>query len=233
MTKIFLVGATGRMGSAIIDVAQSQNTAKVVGGVGKGKKENSFSESFPTKAPKADVAIDFSSVDVFEQTLQWCAKNKMPLVSGVTGISDKQTAALEKAAKTIPVLWAPNMSIGVALVKKILSEMEIPDFFDVHLLEYHHRHKKDAPSGTAKDLEAVLKKKTKKNYAGTASIRGGGIFGVHRVDLMAESEVISIQHQALDRHVFAKGAVAAAQWLKSQKPGLYTMQDFLKAAAKK
>ncbi len=226
MTKVFIVGATGRMGSAIQDVVGATKNASVVGGVGKGDKI--FSASFPTKAPKADVVIDFSSVEVFDKTLEWCTKNKLAVVSGVTGISEKQMDQLKKAAKTIPVLWAPNMSIGVALVKKMLSEMEIPPEFDVHLLEYHHRYKKDAPSGTAKDLEAVLKKKTKKNYVGTSSIRGGGIFGVHRVDLMADSEVISIQHQALDRHVFAKGAVRAAEWLKKQKPGLYTLQDFLK-----
>lgn len=227
MTKVFLVGATGRMGSAIQDVATAQKSVKVIGGVGKGAKDKSFFAGFPARAPKADVVVDFSSMDFFDQTLEWCAKHKLPLVSGVTGISDKQKAQLAKIAKSVPVLWAPNMSIGVAIMKKILSEMEIPSEFDVHLLEYHHRYKKDAPSGTAKDLEAVLKKKTKRNYAGTSAIRGGGIFGVHRVDLMADSEVISIQHQALDRQVFAKGAVAAAEWLKNQKPGLYTMQDFL------
>lgn len=228
MTKLFLIGATGRMGSALQEVAGTNKNLKVVGGVGKGAKDKTFLPAFPKKAPKADVAVDFSSVDVFKETLEWCAQNKMPLVSGVTGISDSDQKALQKAAKQIPVLWAPNMSVGVALVKKILNDMQIPENFDVHLLEYHHRHKKDAPSGTAKDLEAVLKKKTK-NFGGTLAIRGGGIFGVHRVDLMAESEVITIQHQALDRHVFAKGALAAAEWLKSKKPGLYTMQDFLAA----
>lgn len=225
MTNVFLVGATGRMGNALQDVIESHKTLKLAGGMGKGDKN--FSPSLPAKTPKCDVVVDFSSMELFDETINWCVKNKLPLVSGVTGISDKQLALVKKAAKTIPVVWAPNMSVGVAIMKKILSEMQIPDDFDVHLLEYHHRYKKDAPSGTAKDLEAVLKKKTK-NYAGTSAIRGGGIFGVHRVDIMADSEVISIQHQALDRHVFAKGALAVAEWLKNKKPGLYTMQDFLK-----
>lgn len=227
MIKLFVVGATGRMGATIQNVAEASKRVKIIGGVGKGSRDKMFLPSLPAKAPKADVVIDFSSVEMFEETLVWSAKHKIPLVSGVTGISDKQKTQLVKTAKSIPVLWAPNMSIGVALMKKVLEEMEIPEDFDVHLLEYHHRYKKDAPSGTAKDLESVLKKKTKKNYTGTSAIRGGGIFGVHRVDLMADSEVITIQHQALDRQVFAKGAVAAAEWLSSQKPGLYTLQDFL------
>ncbi|MCC6137419.1 MAG: 4-hydroxy-tetrahydrodipicolinate reductase [Bdellovibrionaceae bacterium] len=230
MIKLFLIGATGRMGQALQDVVGAQKNFKIVGGVGKTARgaKTIFSNSFPIKAPALDVVVDFSAVEVFDDTLRWCVKNKVAVVSGVTGISEAQQKTLKAAAKSIPVLWAPNMSIGVALVKKMLNEMQIPDNFDVHLLEYHHRHKKDAPSGTAKDLEGVLKKKTK-NYAGTSAIRGGGIFGVHRVDLMADSEVISIQHQALDRHVFAKGALAAAEWLKGKKAGLYTLQDYLAA----
>jgi 4-hydroxy-tetrahydrodipicolinate reductase len=224
MTKIFLIGASGRMGKALQDVITASKTLKLVGGVGKGDKN--FATSFPTKRPACDVVVDFSSIEILEETIDWCIKNKAPLVSGVTGISTAQMTLIKKAAKTIPIVWAPNMSVGVAIVKKILSEMRIPDNFDVHLLEYHHRQKKDAPSGTAKDLEIVLKKRAK-NFAGTSAIRGGGIFGVHRVDLMAESEVISIQHQALDRHVFAKGALAVAEWLKNKKPGLYSIQDFL------
>lgn len=224
MTKIFLVGASGRMGQALQDVIATNKSLQLAGGVGKGDKN--FTATFPAKTPKCDVVVDFSSVEILSDTMAWCIKNKLPLVSGVTGISSEHSALLKKASKSIPVVWAPNMSVGVAIVKKILSEMQIPDNFDVSLLEYHHRHKKDAPSGTAKDLEVVLKKRAK-NFVGTSAIRGGGIFGVHRVDLMAESEVISIQHQALDRHVFAKGALAVAEWLKSKKPGLYSMQDFL------
>lgn len=226
MTKIFLIGATGRMGQAIQDVIENNKNFSFAGGVGKGAKEKTISASFPNKKPKADVVIDFSAIEVFKQAVDWALANKLPLVSGVTGVTSEQAAHLKKAAKSIPVLWAPNMSIGVALLKKMLSEMQIPENFDVSLLEYHHRHKKDAPSGTAKDLESVLKKKTK-NFVGTSAIRGGGIFGVHRIDLMAESEVISIQHQALDRQVFAKGALAAAEWLKNKKPGLYELGSVL------
>lgn len=229
MIKIFLVGATGRMGHALQDVIGQNKKTQVVGGVGQGDGNPLFSATFPQKlTQKIDVVIDFSSIEILPETIKWCVKHKLPLVSGVTGISEAHKKQLKAAAKKIPVLWAPNMSVGVAMVKKLLQEMYIPETFDVHLLEYHHRYKKDAPSGTAKDLEEVLKKRTKK-YAGTSAIRGGGIFGVHRIDLMADSEVISIQHQALDRHVFAKGAVTASVWLSSRKPGLYSMQDVLDA----
>lgn len=229
MIKIFLVGATGRMGHALQDVIGQNKKTQVVGGVGQGDGNPLFLATFPQKlTQKIDVVIDFSSIEILPETIKWCVKHKLPLVSGVTGISEAHKKQLKAAAKKIPVLWAPNMSVGVAMVKKLLQEMYIPETFDVHLLEYHHRYKKDAPSGTAKDLEEVLKKRTKK-YAGTSAIRGGGIFGVHRIDLMADSEVISIQHQALDRHVFAKGAVTASVWLSSRKPGLYSMQDVLDA----
>lgn len=227
MINIFLIGATGRMGQALQDVARQSKSIKIIGGIGRKNAGPLFQKQFPNKTPRANVVIDFSSTDIFVKTLEWCVKHKMALVSGVTGISEEQEKLLKLAAKKIPILWAPNMSVGVAIVKKILMEINIPSDFDVHLLEYHHRHKKDAPSGTAKDLANILKKKTKK-WTGTSSIRGGGIFGVHRIDLMAESEVVSIEHQALDRQVFAKGAITAAEWLVQQKSGLYSMQDVLK-----
>ncbi len=233
MKKIFLIGATGRMGKAIQDVVEQEKKKLVVaGGIGQEQKGGMFSTEFPRAGAKNkkisyDVAIDFSSVELFTNSLDWCVENKIPLVSGVTGITEQHKKQLVLAAKKIPVLWAPNMSMGVAIVKNILTTMNMPEMFDVHLLEYHHRYKKDAPSGTAKDLEEVLKKRSKK-FAGTSAIRGGGIFGVHRVDFMADSEVITIQHQALDRHVFAKGAVSAAQWLMGQKKGLFSMQDVLR-----
>lgn len=226
MIRTFISGASGRMGRTIQDVMAEKNQLRFVGGLGEASGERKIQKKLPKATKGVDIVIDFSSADIFSEVLSWCVAHKLPLVSGTTGLSATQEKEIRAASKKIPLLWASNMSVGMALVKSILYQLSIPPEFDVHLLEYHHIKKKDAPSGTAKDLEAILKKKTKK-YAGTQAIRGGGIFGVHRVDLMSESEVIVIEHTALDRKVFARGAVCAAEWLVNQKPGLYSMQDVI------
>lgn len=226
MINVFLCGANGRMGQAVQEViGDDSKKIRLAGGLSS-KAEKPFQTKLPTSAKSIDVVIDFSSPEIFSDILDWAIKNKLPIVSGTTGLSLQQQKALQAAAKKIPVLWSANMSPGIAFIKNILDSISIPDDFDVHLLEYHHNKKKDSPSGTAKDLEAILKKKTKK-YAGTSAIRGGGIFGVHRIDLMSDSEVIVLQHTALDRKVFARGAVHAAKWICGQKKGMYTLQQTL------
>jgi 4-hydroxy-tetrahydrodipicolinate reductase len=224
MIEIFLAGASGRMGAALQEVIREEKNMNICGGLGSSTGSKLFSKNLPKTPGEVDVVIDFSSPEIFSQVLQWCVLHKRPFVSGTTGLSEKQYKEMRSASKKIPILWAPNMSVGIATLKKMITALEISQEFDVHLLEYHHNKKKDAPSGTAKALEQLLKKKTKK-YVGTSSIRGGGIFGVHRIDLMAESEVIVLEHTALDRKVFARGAVVAARWISKKKPGQYGMQD--------
>lgn len=210
--NIFIVGATGRMGEEIKKLISANKKLKLI-------------ES--AKSPKGiDVVIDFSHADIFAETVKWCMENKLPLMSGTTGISAADKKWIATAGKKIPILWAPNTAPGVHWVKRIFTELGLPAQFDVQIVETHHIRKKDKPSGTALLLqEAIVAKK--KDAPPPLAVRGGGVFGIHRIELMAEDETITIEHQALSRTLFARGALDAAQWLEKQKPGVYTMENFI------
>ncbi len=225
--KIFIVGATGRMGHEIQALIQKSKSLKFVGGLSTQKGPGLVSSL--SKAPaQIDVVIDFSNAEIFTETVKWCIQKKLPLLSGTTGISAADKKEIQAAGKKIPILWAPNTAPGVHWVKKIFSELGVPASFDVQLVETHHTLKKDKPSGTALLLQEALEQKTK-NISEPISIRGGGVFGIHRIELMAQDEIITIEHQALSRTLFARGALDAAQWLKKQKAGVYTMENFVGA----
>jgi 4-hydroxy-tetrahydrodipicolinate reductase len=225
--NIFIVGITGRMGKEISRLISENGKLKLAGGLGAHTDEDTEAVFSLSKAPKKiDVVIDFSNADIFSETVEWCVGKKLPLVSGTTGISAEDKKLITKAGKTIPILWAPNTAPGVHWVKRLFSEMGIPAGFDVQIVETHHNRKKDRPSGTALLLQEAITAK-KKNVPPPLSIRGGGVFGIHRIEIMGEDETITIEHQALSRTVFARGALDAAQWLQKQKPGVYTMENFV------
>lgn len=195
-------------------------------------------DSLDNVAPESiDMVIDFSSAQVFPEILNWSHNNRKPMVSGTTGLSEKDMALLAKAARDIPLLWAPNMSLGIAMVAEMMESFAKLTDFDFQVEEFHHRHKMDSPSGTALFLQeelvkAVSSEKSKKQSSPVPqplSVRGGGIFGVHRVFAMSENEVITLEHQALGRGVFAQGALKAAEWLKDKGPGQYSMRDVLRS----
>lgn len=218
------------MGQEIAGAANEAKSFEVLAGVGLGE----ISEVFPRKykaasdiKTRADVWIDFTLPEAFSKNLKAAVDNKVAFVCGTTGLSDKQFKELEKAAKQIPVLWASNMSLGVTWLNRMLKQFESIKDFDFQIEELHHIRKKDAPSGTAKTLQANLEKSVGKKLPPVLAIRGGGIFGVHKVFAMSEEEVITVEHTALNRKVFAKGALRAAQFLANKKPGLYTMNDVL------
>lgn len=220
--KVIVSGASGRMGQAVQDILKEKKH-QFVAGLAQTKKDNFFVKTKDLPAG-ADVVIDFSLPENFSQLIKWCVETKTPLVSGTTGLTQPQKKQMQQAAKKIPVLWAPNMSIGITLLKMTLEQMVWPKDFDIQVTEYHHSKKKDRPSGTAILLQNALQKKNKVTNE-PISIRGGGIFGIHRVDFMSNEEVITIEHTALSRAVFAKGAVCAAEWLIRQKPGVYSMEN--------
>lgn len=225
--KIIISGASGKMGEEIHKLILADSSMEYVGGFG--LKENPAKKvvSDPTAlSTKANVVIDFSSPESMLAMIEWCSANKVSFVSGTTGITEVHRQKLEQLSKVVPVLWAPNTSVGVTLLRKLLTQLEMPPGFDIQITDYHHNQKKDKPSGTAILLENALKTKNKK-LEPTLSIRGGGIFGIHRVDMMAAEEVITIEHTALSRGVFARGALTAAKWITTQKPGLYSMNDVL------
>ncbi len=162
------------------------------------------------------------------KALKWCVKNKIPFVSGTTGITAVDKKLLKSAAKKIPVLWSPNMSVGINLFLKVISALGSNlSKFDLQIEEAHHAKKKDSPSGTAKILQESAEHVAKRKLPPVLATRGGGIIGVHKLQLMDEEEILTIEHTALQRSVFAKGAISAAIWLSKRKAGFYNMQDVL------
>jgi 4-hydroxy-tetrahydrodipicolinate reductase len=196
----------------------------------------------------SDVLIDFTHASVAPGHAALCAHAKKPLVIGTTGIDAAGTAAIEKAAKDIPIVWASNYAVGVnvlfALTKRLAGVLG--EDFDIEILEMHHRHKVDAPSGTALTLGEMaasgrgrsltevaargrdgLTGERKKGDIGFAALRGGEVVGDHTVMFASDHERIELTHKASSREVFARGAVRAALWVATQKPGRYSMADVL------
>jgi len=195
----------------------------------------------------SDVLIDFSFPSATEQHALLAAELGKAMVIGTTGLNEKETESVKKAALTIPIVWAPNMSMGVnllfALVEKAAAMLK---GYDIEIIETHHRHKKDAPSGTALRLaevaasarglkpEDIITHGRKGNVGerpdtqiGIHAIRAGDIAGEHTVLFATKGERIELTHRASSRECFAIGALKAAEWVLGQKPGLYTMQDVL------
>jgi len=178
-----------------------------------------------------DVVIDFSTANMTESVARWCAKNRCALVNGVTGLSPRQKTSFIHTADQAPVLWSPNMSLGIAVLKRMLLEMKALSGFDFFIEETHHKNKVDSPSGTAVDLHAHLEQTLKTSVPQPVAIRGGGVFGIHRVGALGGEETLVIEHSALNRRVFARGALQAANWLRQQPPGLYEMADVIASLA--
>lgn len=227
--KVAVIGAQGRMGLEIRDaLAGSKAAHPYLGIVRKGVADGFLRSSNLTDKKAlsdADVWIDFSGLEAFSEVIRLSCELKKPLVSGVTGLRDKETKMLAKAGQKTALLWAPNMSLGVAALRKALAIAAELEGFDFQIEEFHHRHKRDRPSGTAILLQNELKKYVTGPLPDPISVRGGGIFGVHKVWMMSQEETICLEHQALSRAVFAKGAVAAATWLAQKPKGLYTIDD--------
>jgi 4-hydroxy-tetrahydrodipicolinate reductase len=196
----------------------------------------------------AQVVIDFTLPQVTLANVQACVARKAGIVIGTTGHSLEQRAAIESASKQIPIVMAPNMSVGVNLLLKLaeLSAKALNEDYDIEIYEAHHRNKKDAPSGTALGIgEAVAKARgvalqyhgdftrygetgaRQRGHIGFSVVRGGDIVGDHTLMFAGPGERIEISHRAHDRSGFARGALVAARWLRDRKPGLYSMQDVL------
>ena len=183
-----------------------------------------------------DLLIDFTLPGGTADAAEWCAANGVALVSGTTGLTSKDFNALEAAARTVPVLWAPNLSHGVALMMALVRQASsiIDGSADVSISDIHHRHKVDSPSGTALALADAVKNgrpastgKDEGVEPAFSSVREGEVVGEHTVSFTTDDEVIEITHKALERDVFAKGALKAGQWLVNQESGYYSTGDWL------
>ncbi|MBY0420972.1 MAG: 4-hydroxy-tetrahydrodipicolinate reductase, partial [Parvularculaceae bacterium] len=197
---------------------------------------------------RGDVLIDFTTPAATLEHLRAAAERGIAAIVGTTGFSEADEAAIAAHATAIPIVKASNFSLGVALVAALVEEAarRLGDDFDIEIAEIHHRHKVDAPSGTALMLGAAAARGrgvplrdrsvrvrdgiTGPRRAGDIGFsvrRGGGVIGDHEVSFVSSEEMITLSHRALDRGLFAKGAVAAALWAHGRKPGLYSVRDVL------
>lgn len=219
MIQLALFGANGRMGKEIQELAcQKTDTYRVAQLIGR---------EFSPLDSAVDVVIDFSLAEAMPKFTEYLSQQKnTAVVSGTTGIDEKKV--FKELAKTRPVLWSANMSLGINWMNLVLKHMmESLKSFDFQIEEIHHNRKKDAPSGTALLLQSTLEKSLQKKLPEPLSIRGGGVFGVHTVMAFSEQETLTLRHEALNRTVFAEGALVAAKWLKGKPPGLYSLMDVL------
>ncbi|MBX3041873.1 MAG: 4-hydroxy-tetrahydrodipicolinate reductase [Bdellovibrionaceae bacterium] len=229
--KVGVFGCGGRMGKEILNLLEKHETLVAFLGVDRQGRPSGFQKTVrDLKAPEVkevDVWIDFSSIAAFDEILDFVSVERKPLVSGTTGLSESQKAKLQKVAASTPILWASNMSLGVAVLNQALKLFSQLEGFDFQIEEIHHNRKKDNPSGTALTLQDTLVQAVGKALPSPIGIRGGGVFGVHKVWAFSDEEQLMFEHQALNRSVFARGALRAAEWLSSRGPGYYGMQDVL------
>lgn len=262
MTKIAIAGAAGRMGRALIEAIQLAEFATLSAAIersnhpflgqdigeiaGIGKLGVVLNDTL--NGTTFDVLIDFTSPESTIANVEYCRKMQKSIVIGTTGLNDAQKQILRDTASIIPIVFAPNMSVGVNLCFKLLeiAAKVLSDSVDIEIIEGHHRHKVDAPSGTAlrmgevvaqtlgRDLKtcAVYGREGKtgardRQTIGFATVRAGDIVGDHTVLFADEGERVEITHKASSRLTFAKGAVRAALWLSNKNNGLYDMQDVL------
>jgi 4-hydroxy-tetrahydrodipicolinate reductase len=207
-TIIYLQGTTGRMGKSI--------TALI---------ENDPAFSLTNNLALADVAVDVSAPSALPGLLQLCLEAKKPLVIGTTGYNEEEKKMIEAASQQIPLLYAPNFSFGMALLKNMVSELvkKIGNDADIKIVEEHHANKKDTPSGSALALAQIVGKQVPID-----SKRSGDTIGDHTVIFDLGEERLELKHSATSRAVFAQGALRAALFLKTQPPGYYTLCHLLK-----
>jgi 4-hydroxy-tetrahydrodipicolinate reductase len=241
-TRVIINGARGRMGQALIACAKADPTSfELSVGLDVG-------DDLAAALPACDAVIDFTHADSTVAVAEACAAAGKILVIGTTGHNDADRARISEIAKKIPVVFAPNFSVGVNtlfwLTRKA-TEILGPDF-DLEVVEMHHRLKKDSPSGTARRLAEILAEARELDYdknvmhgregmvgerqkteIGMHAVRGGDVVGDHTVIYANVGERVELTHKASSRDTFAKGALRAARWAQGQKPGLYDMQDVL------
>ncbi|KGM56189.1 dihydrodipicolinate reductase [Lysobacter daejeonensis GH1-9] len=221
------------MGQALLRLASEQSTLQVVGAVAREPERlptlpgvHRLAASELSQAPVFDVAIDFSLPEGFDRILDLCVARGAALVSGTTGIELLQREALAAASRQIPVLWASNFSLGVAVLNDLVERAaQALQGWDCDIVESHHVHKLDAPSGTALTLgEHARKGGAEPRYA---SLRAGDIVGEHLVQFTALGERIELVHRATNRDIFARGALHCAGRLVSRPAGSYRVRDLL------
>jgi 4-hydroxy-tetrahydrodipicolinate reductase len=264
MVNVAVTGAAGRMGGRIIVLVTETEGLRLTGAVemsghprigddagyvaGCGDLGVPITDSLDEALTKADVLIDFTWPDVTLANAALCAQCGKAMVVGTTGLNPQQRRVIERVAEKTPVVFAPNMSVGVNVCFKLLKDMArtLGDGFDVEIVELHHNKKKDSPSGTAVRMGEIVAGALDRDYnqvanyhregmcgersqeeIGMQTVRGGDIVGEHTVYFIGMGERIELTHRAMSRDMFARGAVRSAGWLAGRPAGLYDMQDVL------
>lgn len=264
MIRIAVVGASGRMGQCLIKAAALADKATLAAAVSRpdslsiGKDAGELAgistlgvkviDDLAAALDQFDVLIDFTRPDASMDFIEICRQAGKKIVIGTTGYSDAQKALIAKAAEDVAIVLAPNMSVGVNLSLKLLemAAKVMGEYTDIEIIEAHHRHKIDAPSGTALRMGEVIAASLGRDLKdcaiygregntgerdrktiGFSTIRAGDIVGEHTVMFADDGERVEITHKASSRMTFANGAVRAAVWLKDKQNGLYDMQDVL------
>ena len=264
MIRVAVTGAAGRMGGRIITLITEAEGLEVAGAVemcgharlgddagyiaGCGDLGVVITDSLEEALSHADVLIDFTWPEVTLANAEVCAKLGKAMVVGTTGLNQEQRDVIARVAESAPVVFAPNMSVGVNVCFKLLKDMAktLGEGFDVEIVELHHNKKKDSPSGTAVRMGEIVADALDRDYnqvanyhregmcgersqeeIGMQTVRGGDIIGEHTVYFIGMGERIELTHRAMNRDMFARGAVRAAGWLGGKSAGLYDMQDVL------
>ena len=253
MAKVGILGSTGRVGEHLIhNVQETEGLELSVVHVFSELKTTLPETTLVTNDMKTllkncDVVIDFSAPEATQALFEAALENPTPLVVATTGFTEHQKNLMAEVAENMPVLYASNMSAGIALLKQLVEQVAatLKDF-DIEIVEQHHRHKVDSPSGTALtlgefaakgrglDLDAVrisgrdgqIGARTKDEIA-VMALRGGDIVGRHTVGFYNDGEYLELNHTATNRQTFSKGAIRAASWLVSQEAGMYSINDCL------
>ncbi|MRI83994.1 MAG: 4-hydroxy-tetrahydrodipicolinate reductase [Nitratiruptor sp.] len=252
MLRIGVYGGSGRVGSLVVKNLQADpeveiGAVHVLEGIDLPLPGLLVTNDLSTLIERSDVIIDFTLPEGTQALLEALLERPKPLVSGTTGLNRHQQNLMVELSNKVPVLYATNMSLGIALLKRLvaMTSEKLGDF-DIEIVEMHHRHKRDAPSGTALTLAEYAAKARgldldkvrvsgrdgnigprSKEEIGVFALRGGDIVGRHTVGFYNDGEFIELHHSATSRDTFAKGAIKAAKWIVHQEPGLYSIDDCL------
>ena len=264
MKKVIVCGGCGKMASIIARNVYTDNNLKLVGIVealnfpslgndwgnfmGLGSVDIKIESNLEDIIDKSDVVVDFTNPEATMEHLKICLEHKKALVVGTTGLSEKEVLEIEEASSNIPVVFSPNMSLGVNLLFELVRKvsMVLDDEYDVEIIETHHRYKKDAPSGTAKKIAEIIahEKKVsldknavygrhgndcqrKKSEIGIHAVRAGNISGEHTIIFNSSGERLELTHRAYSREAFAQGTIKAIYFIANQQKGLFNMKEVL------
>ena len=261
--RLAIAGVSGRMGRALLEAIEADADCSLAAAIDRASSPLVGQDAgvvygavagvpvvgrIEDGLANAQALIDFTRPEATLAYLDVCVAHKLPLVIGTTGFDAAGTARIQTAADQIPIVFAPNMSVGVNLLMKLaeLAARVLDEGYDIEIIEAHHRHKVDAPSGTALGLGRAVAHALNRDLAecavygregttgerdpatiGFATVRGGDIVGDHTLMFAGVGERIELTHKASSRATFAQGALRAAKWLLAQPPGLYDMRDVL------